>query len=515
MPISSLIKDLGAPAPGATPARRKSIASPKEPRSFNQALSEAQKQAPVERPESVQRQARRDATPVRRNDDETIRRSDDRLRSERGVASQDKVRPETLARPSDASERDGKIKSDASESSGKDNLTVASAPSTVDIKADSEAKNAAEKGEAEKVETAAAALAQQVEQTLIAVQSTPAQAALTEAPPVEAQVAALLATPGAITKPLKTIEELPIILVDEESGTKPVGAAEATGPATAAAPSAAATPQTIEQPQAAEGGVKIAAEIAASNTAASGTAGGAANATRDTSSSSKGEAKTEQSSEISASADQTGKQAPAESRDSSQSPLSAVAKEAAQLIEQVKSAAPGSAIAAISAPAAAEQAQAAKPVTPAESLARADSPVPLQAVAIEIGLRAIRGAKEFAIRLDPEELGRVDIKLEISEAGEVQARLVVDRVETLQLLQRDAKTLERAFDQAGLKTNPDGLQFSLRDPGQQGRNGQQHDPQQNSRASDRTEFDKPIVDDVILRPFRYRGPAVGSLDISI
>jgi flagellar hook-length control protein FliK len=86
--------------------------------------------------------------------------------------------------------------------------------------------------------------------------------------------------------------------------------------------------------------------------------------------------------------------------------------------------------------ASAETQAAARPADPAQAMARPDAPVPLQAIAVEIGMRAMRGSREFAIRLDPEDLGRIDIRLEISEAGQVQAKLVVDKVETLQLLQR-------------------------------------------------------------------------------
>ncbi|MGL4241004.1 MAG: flagellar hook-length control protein FliK [Beijerinckiaceae bacterium] len=156
---------------------------------------------------------------------------------------------------------------------------------------------------------------------------------------------------------------------------------------------------------------------------------------------------------------------------------------------------------------------AAPAATPQQAMARADAPVPLQALAVEIGMRAMRGSKEFQIRLDPEDLGRIDVRLEISEKGEVQARVIVERVETLQLLQRDAKTLERAFDQAGLKTNPEGLQFQLSD----GRNGQRH----GERADDapdqrgRGRNDGAPADDLPLVSAVYRAPAQGALDIRI
>lgn len=99
---------------------------------------------------------------------------------------------------------------------------------------------------------------------------------------------------------------------------------------------------------------------------------------------------------------------------------------------------------------------------------RALRPTPLQMLPIEIGMQAVRGVTNFQIRLDPAELGRVDVKLEIKDNGEVNASLVVDRVETLQMLKRDASTLQQAFEQAGLKQSPDGLNFSLRGDGQQG-----------------------------------------------
>jgi flagellar hook-length control protein FliK len=99
-------------------------------------------------------------------------------------------------------------------------------------------------------------------------------------------------------------------------------------------------------------------------------------------------------------------------------------------------------------------------------------PTPLQMLPIEMGMQALRGVTKFQIRLDPAELGRVDVKLEIREDGEVKASLVVDRVETLAMLKRDAQTLQQAFEQAGLRHSPDGLNFSLRGESQNQQNGQ-------------------------------------------
>ena len=53
----------------------------------------------------------------------------------------------------------------------------------------------------------------------------------------------------------------------------------------------------------------------------------------------------------------------------------------------------------------------------------------------------------------------------VDKQGNVTSHLVVERSATLDLLRRDAPQLERALQDAGLKTGGDGLQFSLRDQG--------------------------------------------------
>ncbi len=74
----------------------------------------------------------------------------------------------------------------------------------------------------------------------------------------------------------------------------------------------------------------------------------------------------------------------------------------------------------------------------------------------------MNGSKRFEIRLDPPELGRIDVRLDVDTNGKVTSRLIVERTETLDLLRRDAPQLERALQHAGLNTEG-GLEFSLRD----------------------------------------------------
>ncbi|NLH79804.1 MAG: flagellar hook-length control protein FliK, partial [Phyllobacteriaceae bacterium] len=79
--------------------------------------------------------------------------------------------------------------------------------------------------------------------------------------------------------------------------------------------------------------------------------------------------------------------------------------------------------------------------------------------------RIHQGTNRFSVRLDPAELGSVDVRVDVKADGSVSARLVVERADTLDMMLRDQKTLERALSSAGLDVSSGGLQFSMRDGG--------------------------------------------------
>ena len=83
-------------------------------------------------------------------------------------------------------------------------------------------------------------------------------------------------------------------------------------------------------------------------------------------------------------------------------------------------------------------------------------------IAFEIVRQVEAGASRFHIRLDPPELGRVEVKLDVDASGNVNARMTVERAETLDLMQRDQRALEKALAQAGLDSSKTNLEFSLR-----------------------------------------------------
>lgn len=98
------------------------------------------------------------------------------------------------------------------------------------------------------------------------------------------------------------------------------------------------------------------------------------------------------------------------------------------------------------------------------------SAVPLSGLPIEIAASVRSGKTRFEVRLDPADLGRIDVRISVDRTGHVTSHLTVEKPETLAMLRQDAPQLQRALDDAGLKTGSNGLQFSLRDQSSSGQN---------------------------------------------
>ena len=100
---------------------------------------------------------------------------------------------------------------------------------------------------------------------------------------------------------------------------------------------------------------------------------------------------------------------------------------------------------------------------------------------IQIAAAARSGKTRFDISLDPVDLGRIDVRINVDRNGQVTSHLTVEKPETLQMLRQDAPQLQRALDDAGLKTGSNGLSFSLRDQNSSGQNSGQNDNGGNAR----------------------------------
>ncbi|MFC4725183.1 flagellar hook-length control protein FliK [Glycocaulis abyssi] len=82
-----------------------------------------------------------------------------------------------------------------------------------------------------------------------------------------------------------------------------------------------------------------------------------------------------------------------------------------------------------------------------------------------IARRFADGSRSFDIRLDPPDLGRVQVRLEIGADRSVQAMLTADKPEALAELQRNARELEKALADAGLDLGENAISFALSEGG--------------------------------------------------
>jgi flagellar hook-length control protein FliK len=130
----------------------------------------------------------------------------------------------------------------------------------------------------------------------------------------------------------------------------------------------------------------------------------------------------------------------------------------------------------------------------------ASGPVPLSGLALEIAASIKSGKSRFEIRLDPADLGRIDVRIDIDRNGQVTSHLTVEKPETLSILRQDAPQLQRALDDAGVKTGSGGLQFSLRDQSSSG---------QNNGGDSRPNAQRLIIADEDILPASVAGRSYG------
>ncbi|WP_043362832.1 flagellar hook-length control protein FliK [Belnapia sp. F-4-1] len=119
------------------------------------------------------------------------------------------------------------------------------------------------------------------------------------------------------------------------------------------------------------------------------------------------------------------------------------------------------------------------PAAPAGTVPVAPPPPPARQVAqVTIALALGQGrAPRLTVALEPESLGRVEIRIERGADGDAASvRVLAERPETLALLQRDARELDRTLAQAGVVVASGGMQFGL--SGGQGGATQDQRPQQ-------------------------------------
>ncbi len=93
---------------------------------------------------------------------------------------------------------------------------------------------------------------------------------------------------------------------------------------------------------------------------------------------------------------------------------------------------------------------------------RSDPPTPAQQVLPAlVSLGHSQGVRHVTVRLDPQELGRLQIRVEQPKDGPARVTLTAERPQTLDLLMRDQAQLHRALDQAGVPAEGRSISFHL------------------------------------------------------
>ena len=126
-------------------------------------------------------------------------------------------------------------------------------------------------------------------------------------------------------------------------------------------------------------------------------------------------------------------------------------------------------------------------------------------VGIEIARRVSAGGDELLIRLDPAEMGRVEVRMSFDERGSLRAVVAADSPAALDMLRRESAELGRALTDAGIRSDAQSFRFDSRSGdsqqswhrSQQGGAGNGNSPTAN--ATDLEEVE------VVHRPLRGSG----------
>ena len=88
------------------------------------------------------------------------------------------------------------------------------------------------------------------------------------------------------------------------------------------------------------------------------------------------------------------------------------------------------------------------------------------------------GMMRIQLQLHPLDLGKLDIRLNLSTEGKTSMHVIADNPATLDMLQKDSRILQQALTEAGFKSDAGNMNFSLSQQGQQEKQAQQQEARQ-------------------------------------
>ncbi len=127
-------------------------------------------------------------------------------------------------------------------------------------------------------------------------------------------------------------------------------------------------------------------------------------------------------------------------------------------------------------------------------------------IKVNITKSAVKGIDKIQIQLKPEDLGRVEVKMQIGKDGKLQAHIISGRPETMDILQKEVASLEKAFSDAGFRMDEGSLSFSFRESNSQ--NGQERDDELRQfigNVFEQETAQEQIADDEYLSGFAANG----------
>jgi flagellar hook-length control protein FliK len=141
---------------------------------------------------------------------------------------------------------------------------------------------------------------------------------------------------------------------------------------------------------------------------------------------------------------------------------------------------------------------------PAEPVIEARAGHVGHSLGVEIARKVELGEETLRIRLNPIELGRIEVTLAFDDKGSLQATVRTESAQAMDLLRQDAPDLARTLDQAGVRTDAQSFRFENR-----GGDGGGQQAQQQNQHSNRGQFassdDDASTAEPIYRPIRSDG----------
>lgn len=129
-------------------------------------------------------------------------------------------------------------------------------------------------------------------------------------------------------------------------------------------------------------------------------------------------------------------------------------------------------------------------------------------IGVEIAKAAKGDREDLLIRLDPRDMGRINVRLSFDGEGVLRAVMSAESPAALDMLRRESGDLNRALADAGIRSDAQSLRFDARsgDQGQGSGQGGQRAPHAQSAGSQRTGSDEAIeLADPHYRPLRSSG----------